>query len=285
MGRLDGKVGIVTGGASGIGEASVLLFAKEGARVLIADILDDEGRNLANTCGKDVIFQHTDVSIEADVKSVIERSMKEYGRLDCMFNNAWGTCPSGPIDNTNTKDFDNAIAVNLRGVFFGIKHAAAVMKTQGSGSIINTSSIAGLSPGWGAPIYNTCKAAINHLTWSVAIQLGKFNVRVNSICPGLIVTPIFARSIGLPSGMTIEKSMESLKEVFKSYQAIPRAGLPLDIARTALWLATEESSFVTGTSIKVDGGAIHGYFTEEKMAPIFKALGLNPHSIDYTFLG
>jgi NAD(P)-dependent dehydrogenase (short-subunit alcohol dehydrogenase family) len=157
MGRLEGKVAIITGGASGIGEASARLFVDEGANVLIADIQDDKGWKLAEALGDRAEYLHTDVSRESDVEALVSRTVDAHGRLDCMFNNTGIAGPVGPIASVNVKDFDEALGVLLRGVFLGIKHTAPIMKRQGSGSIVSTASVAGLRTGYGNHIYSAAK--------------------------------------------------------------------------------------------------------------------------------
>jgi NAD(P)-dependent dehydrogenase (short-subunit alcohol dehydrogenase family) len=253
MGRLDGKVAIVTGGASGIGEGTVRLFVQEGARCVIADIQDGRGAALSEELGSaSVIFQHADVSVEKDVQAAVAMATTSFGRLDVMFNNAGVLGTAGPIEQIPAEEFDGTIAVLLRSVFLGMKHAAPVMKAQGAGSIISTASIAGIEAGYGPHVYATAKAAVIHLTKSVALELAEHRVRVNAICPGAIMTPLAS---GRP--LTPEQQ-EALENVFVKFQPLPHGGVPLDIARAALWLASEESSFVTGEALVIDGAATAG---------------------------
>lgn len=257
MRELNGKVAIITGGASGIGEATVKLFVKEGARVIVSDIQDNKGHRLCNDLGTGADYLHTDVTKEQDVKNAVDFAVKKLGRLDCIFNNAGGPGSSGGIESMSVEGFDQTIALLLRGVFLGIKHASPIMKKQGYGSIINTGSIAGLRTGNGPHIYSAAKAAVIHLTRSVAMELGEYGVRVNCICPGAIMTPIFFSSMKL-NNEALEKAVKQLEETFKDAQPIRRAGLPEDIAKAALWLASDESSFVNGHALVVDGGKIGG---------------------------
>ena len=257
MGRLDGKVAVITGGASGIGEASARLFVGEGARVLISDIQDEKGLLLVDELGESAEYLHADVTRDADVKAAIDRALNRFGRLDCMFNNAGIAGPTGPIEKVTVEGFDEAVGVLLRGVFLGIKHAAPVMKSQGSGSIINTSSVAGIRTGYGNHVYSAAKAAVIQLTRSVAMELGECGVRVNCICPGFIATPLIGRAGGL-SQQEADKMVGEIEAAFENAQPIRRPGLPLDIARAALWLASDESSFVNGHALVVDGGVVGG---------------------------
>lgn len=277
MGKLDGKVAVITGGASGIGKATVRLFIEQGARVLIADILDDKGESLAGKVGASADYLHTDVSKESDVKAAIDHALDKFERLDCMFNNAGYGGVSGPIEGIPVDGFDETIGVLLRGVFLGIKHAAPVMKKQGSGSIISTASVGGLRTGYGPHIYSTAKAAVIHLTRSVAMELGESGVRVNCICPGGIATPIFGKAIGLPTE-TADRTVEIVKDALVGNQPIQRCGLPEDIARAALWLASDDSSFVNGHALVVDGGLIGGKMwsvSQETFAQLRSAMGLD----------
>lgn len=253
MGRLEGQVAVITGGASGIGEATARLFVEEGARVVIADIQDEKGEALAAALGAAAIYRRADVSEEADVRSAVEIAVSTFGRLDCMFNNAGVLGTVGPVAEIPVDEYERTMAVLLRSVFLGMKHAAAVMQPRGSGSIISTSSIAGIVAGDGPHVYATAKAAVIHLTRSVAIELAESGVRVNAICPGGIVTPLVTQ--GIPNA---QQAADMARAGLRNFQPIHRAGEPEDIARAALWLASDESSFVTGQALVVDGGATLG---------------------------
>jgi NAD(P)-dependent dehydrogenase (short-subunit alcohol dehydrogenase family) len=253
MGRLDGRVAVITGGASGIGEAAARLFVKEGAKLLIADILDDRGKRLAEALGTNTLYLNTDVSQEADVKGAVDQVMDKFGRLDIMFNNAGIPGPHGPIEETPVEGFDKVMAINLRGVFLGMRYSAPVMKRQGYGTIINTASIAGLMVGAGGHAYSAAKAAIIHLTHTVAMELAENGIRVNCICPGAIATPIFGKAVGL-SHEDADKTVDMVKTGLAVMQPLKRCGLPEDIAKAALWLASDDSSFVNGHALVVDSG-------------------------------
>jgi len=188
---------------------------------------------------------------------MINLAVDHFGRLDCLFNNAGYVGVSGPIEETSMEKFDNTIGVLLKGVFMGIKHAAPIMKKQGSGSIINTGSVAGLRASYGPHTYSACKAAVIHLTKTTAMELGEHNVRVNCICPGGIATPIFAPGLDLPPEET-DKAYEMMSERLVGAQPIQRAGQPEDIAQAALYLASDLSTFVNGHPLVVDGGLIGG---------------------------
>ena len=278
MARLPGKVALITGGASGIGEATVRLFVAEGASVVIADVQDEHGRRLAGELGARATFVHTDVSREADVQAAVGEAVKRFGRLDCLFNNAGFGGVTGSIEEIPTAGFDDTLGVLLRGVFLGMKHAAPVMKRQGGGAIISTASVAGLRTGFGPHVYSAAKAAVIHLTRSVAMELGEHNICVNCICPGGIATPIFGKAFGL----SVEKAegiVPLMKGVLEQMQPIRRSGLPDDIAHAALWLAGDEATFVNGEALVVDGGLSNGRLWSEiqqRRAMLRAALGLDP---------
>lgn len=256
-GRLADKVAVVTGGASGMGERTVELFVREGAKVVIADILDERGRALAERLGGNARYQHTDVTSEDEIAAAVGRAVSDFGRLDCMFNNAGIAGIHCSIAEVPVDKYEEAMAVLLRGVLLGMKHAAKVMIPQGSGSIISTASVAGLRTGIGPHVYSAAKAAVIHLTRTVAAELGPHNIRVNCICPGGIATPIFAKSVGLPVE-SADETVAKVRKVLSRLQPIPRAGEPEDIAQAALFLASDESGFITGHPLVVDGGFIGG---------------------------
>jgi NAD(P)-dependent dehydrogenase (short-subunit alcohol dehydrogenase family) len=265
MGRLEGKIAVITGGASGIGEGTVRLFVQEGARVVIADVQDERGEKLAEELGTATTYVHADVSREEDVRYAIQQAVSRWGRLDCMYNNAGFGGVSGPIETTDMDAYDQTMSVLLRGVVLGIKHAAPVMRAQGSGSIISTASVAGVGSGFGPHIYSAAKAAVVHLTKSVANELGESGVRVNCICPGGIVTPIFGKGMGLTPEQA-DRTLDLIKARLAQGQPIKRAGLPSDIAEAALWLASDAASFVNGHALVVDGGITTGRLWSERQA-------------------
>jgi len=262
MGRLEGKVALITGGSSGIGEATVRLFASEGCSVVIADIQDERGLALAEEVGADYV--HMDVSKEEDVKKGIEFTIKKHGRLDCIFNNAGIAGAVGGLDDVTVEAFDKTLAVNLRGVFQGTKYAARQMRKQGNGSIINTASVAAIRTGYGNHIYSASKAGVIQFTKSVSMELGEDNIRVNCVLPGFIPTPMIAMARGVPVEEA-ESKLGLIKDAFKGAQPIQRAGSVDDVARAALWLASDDSSFVNGQTIVVDGGATGGRMWSDYM--------------------
>ena len=224
MAQLDGKVAVITGGASGIGEGTVRLFAEQGARVVIADIQDERGSQLAEDLGPSTLYLHTDVSDEEQVKAAVGRAVEKWGKLDVIFNNAGFGGVSGPVEETDMAGYDQTMAVLLRGVFLGIKHAAAVMKQQRSGSIISTASVAGMQAGFGPHVYSAAKAAVIHLTRSVSVELGEFGVRANAICPGVIGTNIFTTPFGSP-GRRRSRWCED-PDAFADWAPMKRSGVP-----------------------------------------------------------
>lgn len=254
MGILDGKVAIITGGTSGIGARSVELFAEEGAKIMVAGRRRVEGEEIAARLGANVSFCQTDMLEEPQVEALVEQTLREFGRLDCLFNNAGGGGPrTAGIADLDMGAFDTHIAINLRSAMLGMKYAARIMQAQRSGSIINTASLGGLRTGFTPLPYAAAKAALIHATRWVASELGPYNVRVNSISPGGIVTGIFAKGSGIPPEQA-DKALERLREYFATIQPIPRAGVPDDVASAALYLASDASSFINGHDLVVDGG-------------------------------
>ncbi len=253
MGRLEGKTAIITGGSSGIGAATVRLFAEEGARVLIADTQPERGEALASELGDAVVFRKVDVTREEDLQTAVEEVMKRWDRLDCIYNNAGFGGALGSIETTTVEEFDITFDVLLKGVFLGIKHAAPAMRATGGGSIISTASVAGLKTGESPHLYSVAKAAVIHLTRSVALELGAHGIRVNCICPGIVATPLAAGRANAS-----DESLKKLADGLARTQAMGRVGQPEDIARAALWLASDDSEWVTGHAQVVDGGAYAG---------------------------
>jgi NAD(P)-dependent dehydrogenase (short-subunit alcohol dehydrogenase family) len=247
--RFEGAVALITGGASGIGAATARRFADEGASVVIADVQHDLGHDLAAELGKQASFVRTDVAVEADVAAAVAAAVSTFGRLDVMFNNAGIIGAVGPIGTLQLDDYERTMAVTLRSVFLGMKHAANVMVPQGSGVILSTSSVAGIAGGLGAHTYSAAKAAIIGLTQSVAAELWPHGVRVNAIVPGKIATPMthaLRARTGLPD--QVDDTPEVLRD--------ERKGQARDIAAAAAYLASEDARFVTGESLVVDGGLV-----------------------------
>ena len=264
MTELEGRTAVITGGASGIGAETARLFVAEGARVVIADMQDERGAALARELGPAAAFASCEVRSEEQVKAAIDLALDRWGRLDCMFNNAGFGGVLGPLDAIPADAFDLTFDVLVRGVFLGMKHAIPAMKAQGSGSIVNTGSIAGLTAGRGPQVYSAAKAAVIHLSKVSAMELGEHSIRVNCICPGYIATPLSANTVGKPDSLIEEKV-----DRFALRQPIPRAGRPRDIAEAVLYLASDRSGFVTGQAITVDGGAATGVMWSEQN-PIYR---------------
>ena len=257
MGVLDGKTAVVAGGTSGIGARIAELFVEEGARIAIASPFAEEGEALAEKLGAGARFIAADVAEEAQVKALIDAAIVRFGRLDVMVNNAGIAGRFGGIAGLDMAQYERTLAVVLRGVVLGTKHAAAVMLRQGSGSIVNTGSVAGSRAGYGPYDYSAAKAAVIHFTRCVAMELGDKGVRANSVSPGGIVTGIFGKSLNLPPE-EIERTIAPLETALAAWHPIPRAGLPDDIARAVLFLASDAASFVNGHDLVVDGGLVAG---------------------------
>lgn len=251
MGALDGKTAIVTGGTSGIGEGIAKAFVSEGGNVVIVGRREEEGRALEKQIG--VRFVRADVANEADVKRMVHKTVEWFGRVDCLINNAGIPAPMVSIREVDVATIDQVLAINVKGVVLGIKHAAPFMLAQQSGSIVNISSMAGHRGGVSGHIYSASKGAVSALTRSAAAELGETGVRVNSISPGAIVTGIFGKNAGL-EGAKADRVAGVVKEAFARLQPIPRAGMPDDIAQAAVFLASDGSGFINGQDIVIDGG-------------------------------
>jgi NAD(P)-dependent dehydrogenase (short-subunit alcohol dehydrogenase family) len=275
MGRLEGKVAVITGAASGIGAATARLFAREGAAVLIADVNAEGGERIASECretGARAVFQRTDVADEAAVAAMIERAEREHGALHVLFNNAGLGGALGPIEQTTVEDWDRTQAILLRSVFLGMKHAIPRMRRAGGGSILSTASVAGLRGGAGPHAYSAAKAGVVNLTRSVALEVAKDSIRVNCICPGGINTPLLYDRIG---------GEEIAGQLLRGLQPLPRAGRSEDIAQMALFLASDESAFVTGATMVVDGGFTAGGSLLQREGPIEIQPGFSGPSFEY----
>ncbi len=245
-GQLDGRVAVITGAASGMGLATAERFVAEGARVVIADFNTEAGDAAAAALGGAVRFTRCDVSVEDDVAAAVELAVDVFGRLDVMFNNAGIGGAIGPITDLQVEDWDATFAVLTRGVFLGTKHAASVMVAAGEGgSIINTASVAGMGGGAGPQAYSAAKAAVINLTQTTALELAPHSIRVNAISPGIIFTPL------MHSGNEADAD-----DMVAELQPMPGRGEGSDIAGAALWLAGDDSRFVSGQAIAVDGALL-----------------------------
>jgi NAD(P)-dependent dehydrogenase (short-subunit alcohol dehydrogenase family) len=256
-GRLEGKVALITGGCSGIGLGTVELFLSQGARVVAADLQDDKGAMLQRRFPDTLRYLHCDVTVETDIAAACTLAAEAFGGLDILFNNAGHAGLSGGVETMAADGWDATFAVLVRGPALGMKHARPLMLARGGGSIINTASIAGLQAGWGPLAYSTAKAAVIHMSRCAAAELSPHRIRVNAICPGLIATSIF----GVALGMAREGADQMAALVAQNAagaQPIPKPGLPPDIAAAALYLASDDSLFVTGTHLVVDGGITVG---------------------------
>ena len=260
-GRVQGKVAVVTGAASGLGEATARLMHAEGASVILTDIQGERGQGVAADLGERALYLHCDVSSEPDVAQAVDEAVREFGRLDCMFNNAGIVGTQGGIDEIPLEEYEFTMAVLLRSVFLGMKHAARVMKPQCSGVILNTTSIGGLQGGLGPHVYGAAKGAVIALTKNVAAELGAWSIRVNAIAPGKILTPMNAANLtGDPD------AMDQAREAFATRTPLRgRIGEADDIAHAALWLASDDAGFVSGQTLVVDGGLTTG--SRENVAP------------------
>lgn len=247
--RLGDRVAIVTGGASGIGAGTVQRFVAEGARVLIADVRDDEGEAFASSLGDAVRYRHVDVTVEDDVAAAVDHAVEAFGRLDVMFNNAGILGAVGSIAKVSLADVDRTVAIMLRGTIAGMKHAARVMIPQRSGVILSTSSPAGVVGGVGAHAYSAVKAAILGLTRSVAAELRPHGVRVNAIVPGAIVTALTADIV-----RGDRRDLAGAEKAMAEDVLLGRVGQPEDIAAGALYLASDDGSFITGQTLTIDAG-------------------------------
>jgi NAD(P)-dependent dehydrogenase (short-subunit alcohol dehydrogenase family) len=263
MGRLDGKIAIITGAASGIGRGTALCLAREGCAVVAADLNSQGGESVIGeiaAAGGRAVFQHTDVASEPAIKAAVDRAVAEYGRLDIMFNNAGLVGAMGPIEEVTAADWDKTMSVLLRAVFLGIKYAVGPMRKSGGGSIISTSSAAALIPLQYGAAYSAAKGAVISLTRAAAVQLGRDRIRVNCICPGVINTPIWGAVPEFDDASKVEQAL-SLS------QPIQRVGTPEDIASMVLYLASDESQWVTGTAMVVDGGWTIGPLPNQPVLP------------------
>ncbi len=268
MGRLDDKVAVITGATSGIGRRTAELFAKEGAYVVVSGRRQVEGQALASSLGPQALYVSADVAEDEQVENLIQTAMDKFGRIDCLFNNAGIPGKAGGVENLEGGQINSELAVLINGVLYGMKHVAPIMKRQGSGTIINTGSIAGQRAGYGVSlVYSLAKAAVIHASKCVAMELAEHKIRVNSLSPGAIVTGIFGKAFGLDDAQAdADGATDDLLDRFNDAQPYPRAGIAEDIARAALFLASDDSEFVTGTDILVDGGMIAGRRWSETMA-------------------
>jgi len=248
---LNNKVSIITGGATGIGKATVETFAKEGAKVIFCDINKKQGllnQKKFNSMGLDTFFIQADVSNEADVKKMINFVVKKFNKIDTLFNNAGIEQPVTPSHKVDVKIFDKIISINLKGVFLCSKHALPIMMEKKSGAIVNNSSISAFANVGGNIGYASSKGGVMSLTRVLAVEYAKYNIRVNAVCPGVIDTPMNERNLK----RAVNKSQ--LKKKWKTVTPLGRVASPYELAQTVLFLSSNMSSFVTGVGLLVDGG-------------------------------
>jgi NAD(P)-dependent dehydrogenase (short-subunit alcohol dehydrogenase family) len=277
-GRVQDKIILVTGAASGIGLATVEKLIAEGGLVLAADIQDEKGAALEARFGEKLVYAHCDVTKEAHIKAAIDTAVARFGGLDGIFNNAGNGGVLGPVAGTDLSDWRATLDLLLTSVFLGTKYAIPHIAKRGGGAIVNTASIAGLQAGWGPIAYSTAKAGVIHFSKVAAAELCQQNIRVNAICPGLIATSIFGASIGLPREQADQ--LGAMVEV-KGGGAQPagRAGKGSDIAEAVLLLMSDAGSFITGTHLVVDGGITIGprhAWDPQAPSPFAEAIGLDP---------
>jgi len=254
-GRLEGKVAVITGAASGFGESTARLFVAEGASVVLADVQVAKGEEVAASIGSNTVFRECDVSQEEDVAATVDYASERFGRLDIMFNNAGIVGVLGPIDEISLADYEFTMKILLGSVFLGMKHAARVMKKQESGVIISTSSIAGVMGGLGPHVYAAAKSGVVGITRNVAAELGPWGIRTVAIVPGNHATAMTA-DVSFDDPTAVEQTIERFRQ--SKTPLFGRAGVAEDIAYAALWLASDEAGFVSGTAIVVDGGLTTG---------------------------
>ncbi|MDD9964464.1 MAG: SDR family oxidoreductase [Gammaproteobacteria bacterium] len=252
--RLEGKVAAITGAASGFGAATARLFVSEGCKVALGDIQEEAGRAVADELGDSAVFTRCDVTAEEDVANLVDTAVRAFGKLDIMFNNAGIVGAVGPIDSTPTEEWKATLDILLNGVFYGVKHAARVMKPQESGAIVSMSSTAGILGGLGPHTYTAAKHAVVGLTKSAGAELCRFGIRVNCISPAGMATPMVANvSTGDPTAIEETKRNLAAASPLKG-----RPGLAEDVANAALWLASDESGYTNGHTLTTDAGMTTG---------------------------
>lgn len=252
--RLKGKVAVITGAASGIGAATARRFKEEGCALILGDIQSELGHDLAQELGDRAFFENCNVTLEADVKKLVDRALSAFGQLDIMFNNAGIVGAKGPIDQTPADEWRITTDILINGVFYGVKHAAAAMKQQRSGSIINMSSVAGVMGGLGPHAYTTAKHAVIGLTTSASAELCQHNVRVNAIAPFSMATPMVA-----DAHLQDHHATDEVAKTLAANSPLPgRAGTALDVANAALWLGSDESGYTSGLTLTTDAGVTTG---------------------------
>jgi NAD(P)-dependent dehydrogenase (short-subunit alcohol dehydrogenase family) len=284
-GQLDGKIAVITGGCSGIGLSTVELFIAEGAKVVVGDLQDEKGKSLEARFPSQLAYVHCDVTRPADIAKTINTAGERFGGLDILFNNAGAGGTTEGLETMTAEAWDGTMNLLLRSVALGMSYAIPLMRARGGGAIVNTASIAGMQAGWGPIAYSTAKAAVIHLTRVAAAQLSPEKIRVNAICPGLIATSIFGDAIGLPRAAADQMAAQVAENAHKM-QPVPKPGLPEDIAKACLYLASDASAFVSGTQLVVDGALTIGprhAWDADSASPLMDALGISPEQSQQLF--
>ncbi len=251
--RLEEKVVLVTGGASGIGFSTAMLSAREGAKVVVADILAKEGQQtvkMIQEAGGQALFVEADVSNAVQVEAMIKKTVETYGRLDCAFNNAGvgSRGPTVPIIGETEEDFDRFMATNLKGVWLCMKYEIIQMSEQGGGVIVNNSSVAGLRGNFiDSPLYIASKHGVGGLTTTAALHFAEKNIRINAVCPGFTLTPLAENAL---------KSRPEIDAYMKQLVPLKRWATPEEIGETVVWLCSDAAAYITGQNIVVDGGML-----------------------------
>jgi NAD(P)-dependent dehydrogenase (short-subunit alcohol dehydrogenase family) len=248
-GILDGKVALITGAGSGIGQATSRIFAREGAKLVLADVVEEGGNRtlkIVQDLGANAIFVKCDVSQWSDVERVVNQAVQNYGRIDCAFNNAGIEGKGGNTHECTQENWDRVLAINLTGVWLCMKaEIAQMVKQGGNGAIVNTSSGAGLAGVRGMPAYVAAKHGVAGLTRAAALEYGKQNIRINAVCPGPIRTPMMGR---------LMQNRPNIEERFARSGPLKRLGEPEEIGEAVAWLCSDHASYVTGLPMPVDGG-------------------------------
>ena len=252
MGKLDQKIALITGAASGIGAATAKLFVSEGATVIVVDIDETNGRRVAHEVGPRCVFHKANVGEPLEVEAMVRFAVGSFGRLDVLHNNVATAGAVAPVGDMPIEAWQRAIAVSLSGVFYGMRFALPQMVAQGGGAVVNTASVSGLAADYMLCAYNAAKAGVINLTRTAAIEYARKNIRVNAVCPGSVATPPLLRALGEGEG----------RRLLEEHHPVGRLGLPEEIARVVLFLASEDSSFMTGSIVVADGGisAHTGFF-------------------------